>query len=86
MAIHPDDIRAFAARRWDLLEDAKREHIAERYRMDPSAHVRSVHALREHLRAVRPEWPTREDLARDLADHISLKQKLDRAAPFVSRR
>lgn len=86
MAIAPEDIRAFARRRWDLVEDSKREFIADRYREDPIAHARSIEALREHLRAVRPEWPTQDDLARDLEDHIALKRKLDRAAPFVRHR
>lgn len=86
MAIDLDDVRAFATRRWDLAEAAKREHIAERHRADPTAHWRSVDALREHLRTVRPEWPTPEDLASDLADLVALKKKIDRAAQRFTRR
>jgi hypothetical protein len=75
-----DQLRAFAARPWALLEDAKREHIAERFRADPIAHAASIHALRDHLRIVRPEWPTAEDLAADFEDHVALKRKLERVA------
>ena len=81
-----EDVRAFARRRWDVAEDEKRAFIAAQYRADPIAHARSVDALRDHLRAVRPEWPTRADLERDLEDHVELKRKLDRAAPLVASR
>jgi hypothetical protein len=76
-------LKAFAHRRWDLLEDAKREHIAARYRQDPAAHVASIHALRDHLRLVRPEWPTPEDLAEDFEAHVDMNRKLDRVAVYL---
>lgn len=81
-----EDVRAFARRRWDVAEVEKREFIAAQYRADPIAHTRSIDALRDHLRSVRPEWPTRADLEDDLRDHIELKRKLDRAAPLVTDR
>ena len=82
----PDEVRAFARRRWDLREDEKQALAAEQYRRDPVGHVRSIEALRQHVRAVRPEWPTEDDLARDHADHVELKRKLDRAAVVFARR
>lgn len=75
-----EQLRAFANRPWVDAERAKREHMAERYREDPAAHVAAIHALRAHLRVVRPEWPTPADRAADLLHHIELKAKIDRAA------
>ena len=86
MRVDPEDLRAYARRPWGRAEDAKREFIAARWREDPDAHVRAIHALADHLRAVRPEWPTPEELARDLADHVELKRKLDRAAGRLAGR
>lgn len=73
MRFDPEHLRAFARRPWAEIERAKREDMAEAYRRDPEAHVESVLALREHLRLVRPEWPTAEDLGRDYEDHVALK-------------
>ncbi|MFO0681120.1 MAG: hypothetical protein U0234_03670 [Sandaracinus sp.] len=39
-----------------------------------------------HLRQVRPEWPSAEDLGRDYEDHVALKRKLDRASRFIVAR
>ena len=86
MFIPKDQLRAFADRPWQRLEDAKREHIAEGFRIDAAAHAASVYALREHLRLVRPEWPTAEDLGVDLADHIAMKRKIDRVAVYFRDR
>jgi hypothetical protein len=84
--ISEDLLRNFVQRPWEAVETAKREHIAARYREDPDAHVARVHALRDHMRLVRPEWPTDDDRARDLADHIALKAKIDRASRHLRDR
>lgn len=87
MRIDPEHLRAYAARPWAELERSKREHIAARYREDPAEHAASVARMTEHLKAVRPDWPTEDDLARDLADHVELKRKLDLvAAVYAGRR
>lgn len=86
VAHDPEHLRAFARRPWAAIEDAKREHIAARYREDPEAHVARVHALREHMRLVRPEWPTPDDRAQDLSDHIALKALIDRASRRLAHR
>lgn len=85
MRFDPEHLRAFARRPWAEIERAKREDMAEAYRRDPEAHVDSVEALRVHLRQVRPEWPSAEDLLQDYRDHVALKTKLDRAAPAFLR-
>jgi hypothetical protein len=78
--IDREHLRAYANRPWGAIEQAKREDIAARARQSPEAHARAIAALREHMRRVRPDWPTPDDLARDLADHIELKRKIDHAA------
>ena len=37
-------------------------------------------ALWEHMRALRPDWPSDDERRQDLADHIALKRLIDRAA------
>jgi len=86
VAHDPEHLRAFARRPWAAIEAAKREHIAARHREDPAGHAARVQALLDHVRLVRPEWPTAEDRARDLADHIALKAKIDRAAGRLQHR
>ena len=66
MVIDPEHLRAFAQRPWADIERRKREYLAAAYRADPEAHAASIDALREHVRTMRPEWPTNADLARDL--------------------
>lgn len=74
-------MRAFANRDWDAIAKAKREHWARALNAaGPEALFRAAQYLREHARTVRPDWPSADDRARDLADHIKLKQLLDRAA------
>lgn len=86
MRIAREHARAFAGRPWGLLEDAKREHIAASFRADPAAHAASIYALRDHLRLVRPEWPTAAELMTDLEDHVALKRKLERVAVYLRDR
>jgi hypothetical protein len=86
VAFDPEHLRSHARRPWVEQQRAKREWVAERHRDDPGAHVASIEALREHVRLVRPDWPTPADLERDLADHIALKRKLDRAGAWLAAR
>lgn len=86
VSLDPEHLRAYARRPWAERERAKREFVAERYRQDPAGHVASIAALREHLRQVRPEWPTPDELERDLEAHIDLKRKLDRAGAWLAAR
>ncbi len=86
MAHDPEHLRAFARRPWATIVAAKREHIATRHREDPAAHAARVLALRDHMRLVRPEWPTAEDRARDFADHVALKAKIDHASRQLKHR
>jgi len=42
--------------------------------------------LWQHARRVRPDWPTPRDRNEDLAHHVELKRRLDRAADAFTRR
>ena len=80
-------IRAYARRDWTLIERRKREYWAKRYREQGAAPLRRVaDALREHLLAVRPDWPSEADREADLAHHVALKRLLDAAGDAFRRR
>ncbi len=76
-----EDLRAYALRAWHAAETLKQEHwareVAER---GPLATFEASQALWEHMRSLRPEWPSPDDRREDLAHHIALKQLIDRAA------
>jgi len=74
-------IREFANRNRTLVEEEKRRHWAVQYRrLGPEVTWAAGQRLREHMSVVRPDWPTAQERADDLAHHIELKRKLDRTA------
>jgi hypothetical protein len=76
----PGDVRAYAARAWHVAERLKREHWArELAERGPLATFEASMMLWEHMRRVRPDWPSTEDRREDLAHHIKLKRAIDRA-------
>ena len=76
-----EDVRAYAQRAWPRAERLKQEHwareIAER---GPLATFEASQALWEHMRSLRPDWPSPDDRRADLAHHVALKQLIDRTA------
>lgn len=76
-------IRAFASRDRTEVAAAKAAWWA---RADTEARFRAAHALWEHARRVRPDWPTADDRAADLAHHVRLKSLLDRAGRGIAGR
>lgn len=66
---------------------SKLDYWAERYRSEgPAAARQAATQLWQHARAVQPEYPTGADRGRDLADHVDVRERLDRAArAFASR-
>jgi hypothetical protein len=82
--VNPADLRAYARRDWRAAEIRKREYwareVAER---GPLATFLASQALWEHMRRLRPDWPSPEERRADLAHHIALKHALDRAAGAV---
>ena len=86
MAPTREELRAFAHRSWVSAESEKREFLARAYRRDPAAHFESICSLREHLRAVQPEWPRPEEVAADLAELVEWKRKIDHASAVLADR
>jgi len=82
-----DAIRAFLARDRDRVDSLKRDHHARRHRASRGkSGLEAARALREHARRVRPDWPTARDRDEDLAHHVALKQRIDRAAHAFAAR
>ncbi len=85
--VNPDDVRAYARRAWEAAEMLKREHWArEIAQRGPLATFEASQALWEHMRRLRPDWPSPDDRREDLAHHIALKSAIDAAAgAFLAR-
>ncbi len=65
----------------------KREHWArEIAQRGPLATSEASQALWEHMRRLRPDWPSPDERRQDLAHHIALKRAIDDAAgAFLAR-
>jgi len=71
----------YAARDWQIIADQDRLHWTREYRQHgPVATMRASMALWEHMRQVRPEWPTAQERQEDLDHHLLLIQIFQRAA------
>ena len=81
----PKDLRAYVARDWAAAEARKRAHWAREFaERGPHATLDASDALWQHMRALRPGWPTDQERREDLAHHIALKRALDHAAGAFS--
>jgi hypothetical protein len=79
--VNPDDLRAYARRDWRGAERSKREHWAREIALrGPLATFEASQVLWDHMRRLRPDWPSPEERRADLAHHIALKHALDLAA------
>ena len=79
--MNPDDLRAYARRDWRETERRKWEHWAREIALrGPLATFEASEVLREHMRGLRPDWPSPEERRADLAHHMALKRALDLAA------
>jgi hypothetical protein len=77
--VQPRDIRAYLDRDWKWIARAKDEYWAERKRRLGLGEVlRVMSDLREHARALRPEWPTPEERAEDLQVHERVAEALSK--------
>jgi hypothetical protein len=82
-----DAFLQFARRDWAAVEASKLDHWAEEYKRHGGAPARAAAtALLNHVRRMQPAYPTAEDRADDLAHHLFLRERLDRAAGAFSRR
>ncbi|MGH7366267.1 MAG: hypothetical protein ACREKQ_15525 [Candidatus Rokuibacteriota bacterium] len=74
-------VQAFLRRPWDSLAVLEREHWAREFaRRGPAATLEVSRLLWEHMRRVRPDWPSDAERREDLRHHIALKSAIDRAA------
>jgi len=80
-------LKTFVGRDRDSVAALKRDHHATRHRVSRGkSGLQAAQGLREYARKVRPDWPTVRDRAEDLAHHVALKRRLDRAAhAFIAR-
>ena len=77
----------FARRDWSASTDAKLKYWVEQYRRHGGGPARAAStALLQHMRRVQPSYPSESDRADDLADHLRLRERLDRAARAFTRR
>ena len=80
-------LRAFVRRDRDRVAALKRDYHASRYRASGGqSGLEAARVLREHARKVRPDWPTARDRNEDLAHHVALKRRIDRAAHALGAR
>jgi hypothetical protein len=85
--MNPSDIQSFMKRGWDRKEALKGEYWAEQHRKKgASATLVASTALRDHLKALRPDWPTAEDRAADLRHHRAFIAKLEQVADAFDHR
>ena len=81
-----DDLRAYAARRWDLVEQQKDRWRAERFRQGgPAATLAVSVALRERWRRLGGRSSDAQRQV-DLAHHLELRRKLEQVSGVVGDR
>lgn len=77
-----EDLIAFARRDWSAIAAVKRQYWAEeKARMTAADALEVGGALRQHVKALRTDWPTEEDRRNDFASHIRLSEMLRRIKP-----
>jgi hypothetical protein len=77
--MRPEDLRAFAARRWDEVEALDVAWWVERLRTAEAGEAaRLGDELRRFVRETRPAWPDESSRASDLASHVEVGEALRR--------
>jgi hypothetical protein len=72
---------AFLRRPWESLAALEREHWAREFaRRGPAATLEVSRLLWEHMRRIRPDWPSDAERREDLRHHVAFKGVIDRAA------
>ena len=76
-AVDPDNIRAFAGRDWAQVAEAKAAFWRDRKQELTAAEMLALgDQLRRHAQAVRPDWPSEDERAEDLAVHHRVAEAL----------
>ena len=77
----PARARHFMERPWEALAALEGEHWAREFvQRGPRATLEAAVLLWEHMRRIRPDWPSDAERRDDLAHHLDLKGAIDRAA------
>jgi hypothetical protein len=85
--MRPEDLLAFARRDWGAIGRSRLTYWAERYSEDGGvAARRAATQLYEHARRLGHAPPDERRRADDLADHVRLRDRLDRAARALAGR
>jgi hypothetical protein len=80
-------IQQYVQRDWQAVSASKLAYWARRFREEGWAPAwDAANALLVDMRRARPDYPSEEDLARDLATHVTARQRLDRIADALTRR
>lgn len=81
LCVKDQHIREYTERDWAKVAVSDRDYWARRFRAEePRATVEASHALFEHARSTRADFPGSRYVAADLGAPVRLKQLLDRAA------
>jgi len=74
-----EDVLAYIQRDWALVREMKDRYWEERKQsMTPEESLALGDSLRQHVQALRPDWPTEEDRQADLEVHIRVSGLLRR--------
>ena len=85
--VNADDVRRFAQRDWAMAATSKADYWAQQHQQHGAIPARrAATALLEHMRVVRPDYPSVTHRDEDLATHRRLRQCLDLAAHAFTRR
>jgi hypothetical protein len=80
-------IRQYLQRDWQAVSASKVAYWATRFREEGWTPAwEAANALLVDMRRARPDYPAEEDLERDLAMHVTVRQRLDRVADALARR
>lgn len=80
-------MREYVGRDWTAREAGKRAHWATVYRRSGWTAVwNAAQSLLTHVRAIRPGFPDDRSRVDDMAHHLALKDRIDRAADALTRR
>jgi hypothetical protein len=78
--VQPDEVRTFARRDWGAIAAAKNEAwLALRRARGIDGALAQADELRRQAREMRPDWPSEEERAEDLAAHNRVSEALRRA-------
>jgi hypothetical protein len=78
----PAALRAFIERDWGSAARDKERYWRDYKRLHgPAAGIRIADELRRQVLAARPDWPSEEERAEDLATHLRIIDVLRRVPP-----